>query len=169
MKKIIINAFGLDKPGIVSKVTKIINSYNGNIEISKMIQLESEFTLLLLVEIHEKYCNKLFKKLREIKDLEVNGKITTKKYNPNDSIFYKFSITLADNEGIIYTFTKLFNRYKINIISMETSIVNAPITGSPVFILEAVLMIPKKTNISAFKTKLKKTAEVNSIEFKLQK
>ena len=89
MKKIIINAFGLDKPGIVSKVTKIINSYNGNIEISKMIQLESEFTLLLLVEIHEKYCNKLFKKLRGIKDLEVNGKITTKKYNPNDSIFYK--------------------------------------------------------------------------------
>ena len=46
MKKIIINAFGKDKPGIVSKISGIIKSFQGNIETSKMVQLESDFTLL---------------------------------------------------------------------------------------------------------------------------
>ena len=59
MKKIIINAFGKDKPGIVSKISGIINSFNGNIETSKMIQLETDFTALLLVEISERNINNL--------------------------------------------------------------------------------------------------------------
>ena len=49
MKKIILNAFGEDRPGLVSKITKVISSKNGNIETSKMVQLESDFTLLMLI------------------------------------------------------------------------------------------------------------------------
>ena len=51
MEKIIINAFGPDKPGLVYKISKIILSYNGNIENSKMILLESDFTILMLIKI----------------------------------------------------------------------------------------------------------------------
>ena len=36
MEKIIINAFGKDKPGLVYKISKIILSQNGNIENSKI-------------------------------------------------------------------------------------------------------------------------------------
>ena len=57
MNKIIINAFGNDKPGLVFKITNVIKKYNGNIEVSKIIQLESDFTLLMLVEISLKNTN----------------------------------------------------------------------------------------------------------------
>ena len=71
MKKIIINGFGKDKPGIVSKISGIINSFNGNIETSKMIQLETDFTILMLVEISKKNIKELIKSLETIKDLRV--------------------------------------------------------------------------------------------------
>jgi len=168
MKKIIINAFGLDRPGIVSEVTKIINVYKGNIETSKMLQLESDFSLLILVTIAEKNIDNLFKKLKEIKNLKVTGKTTKTTTNNKDYLFYDFSIKIADNEGIVFIFSKLFKKYGINIINMETYLKNAPITGSPIFLLEATLMIPKSINIKTFNIELKETAEVESIEFNLR-
>ena len=168
MKKIIINAFGLDKPGIVSEVTQIITYYNGNIETSKMLQLESEFSLLILVKIEEKNIEELFNKLREIKNLHVAGKTTNGKSHNTNFSYYNFLITVADNEGIVFIFSKLFNNYGINITSMETSIKNAPITGSPIFSLNATLMIPKTININKFNQELEKTAEAESIEFNLK-
>ena len=168
MKKIIINAFGLDRPGIVSEVTKIINFYKGNIETSKMLQLESDFSLLILVTIEEKNIENLFENLRKIKDLKVTGKTTRKKTNNKNFTFYDFSIKVADNEGIVFIFSKLFKKYGINIINMETYLKNAPITGSPIFLLNATLMIPKTISIKKFNLELEETAEVESIEFNLK-
>ena len=51
MKKLIINAFGPDRPGIVAEISEIILSCNANIENSKMILLESDFTILMLISI----------------------------------------------------------------------------------------------------------------------
>ena len=168
MKKIIINAFGQDRPGIVSEVTKIINFFKGNIETSKMLQLESDFSLLILVHINENNIDNLFEKLKEIKNLKVTGKTTKANTNDKNYLFYDFSIKIADNEGIVFIFSKLFKKYKINIISMETYLKNAPITGSPIFLLDATLMIPKSIDIKKFNFELKETAEVESIEFNLK-
>ena len=51
---------------------------------------------------------------------------------------------------------------------METYLKNAPITGSPIFLLDATLMIPKSIDIKKFNFELKETAEVESIEFNLK-
>ena len=84
MKKIILYARGKDKPGIISRISKEINSLNGNIEISKMIKLETYFNILSLIEIKESDINNLVNKLNEIDDLSIeisNIKNTTKKHN----------------------------------------------------------------------------------------
>ena len=61
MINVIINAFGPDKPGIVYKLTKLIFSAQVNISESKMIRLESDFTLLMLITIPENNCAFLIK------------------------------------------------------------------------------------------------------------
>jgi len=168
MKKIIINAFGLDRPGIVSEVTKVITFLNGNIETSKMLQLESEFTLLMLIKINKDKIDDLFDKLNKINDLTITGKITTEKTEITSFQYYDFSITIADNEGIVFIFSELFKKYKINILNMETEIKNAPITGSPIFLLQSTLMIPENINLNKFEIELNKAAEVESIDFSLK-
>ena len=166
MKKIIINAFGKDKPGLVSKITKIIQSYSGNIEVSKMIQLESDFSLLMLIKINHNKIESLFHSLNNLEELIITGRETKKRNYPQNYQHYSFSIIVSDNEGIIYIFSNLFKKYNINIIHMDTFVKNAPITGTPIFVLESTLMVPNKTKLENFQKELKNLAESHGIEYK---
>ena len=47
MKRIIITAIGKDAPGLVNKITSIINQNNGNIENSKMIKIKNQFAMII--------------------------------------------------------------------------------------------------------------------------
>ena len=165
MNKIIINAFGDDKPGLVFKITKVIKKYNGNIEISKIIQLESDFTLIMLVEISLKNTKELFSELDEITDLKINYKITSKKIADNTCSEYLFTINVADNEGIIYLYSNLFTEFNINILKMESYVKNAANTGYPIFILNSVLTVPNKIDLQKFQSKLIEISETNNIDF----
>ncbi len=165
MNKIIINAFGDDRPGLVFKITNVIKKYNGNIEISKIIKLESDFTLLMLVEISLNNTKELFSELDEITDLKINYKITPKKIADNTCSEYLFTINVADNEGIIYLYSNLFTEFNINILKMESYVKNAANTGYPIFILNSVLTVPDKIDLQKFKSKLIKISETNNIDF----
>ena len=169
MEKLIINAFGPDKPGIVAKISKIIFSFNANIENSKMILLESDFTILMLISIDETKINQFKTELNKIDDLELSFKQTLKR--SNDELKYNkysFTISVADNEGIIYLYSDLFKKNNINIEKMETEIDNAPISGFPMFVLSSILNIPYKLDIDIFKKSLKDIAQENNIEYKLK-
>ena len=169
MKKIIINAFGKDKSGIVSKISGIINSFKGNIEISKMILLETDFTILMLVKISKNNIKDLTQTLKKIKDLNIAIKITEGKTNLNKSSKYSFTVNTIDNEGIIYLFSDLFKKYNINIISMDTYLKNAPITGSPIFYLDSEIILNNKIDLNSLISDLKKVADENNIIFNLEK
>jgi len=168
MEKIIINAFGPDKLGLVSKISKMVLSFNGNIENSKMILLESDFTILMLINIDKKNIKTLERELKNISDLEISFKETNPKENNIKYINYSFSITVADNEGIIYLYSNLFKKNQINIENMETEINNAPISGFPMFTMKSLLNIPADLNITNFKKDLKDIAQENNIEYKLE-
>ena len=68
MEKLIINAFGPDRPGIVAEISEIILLFNANIENSKMILLESDFTLLMLISIEDNKIDKFKNQLNKIGD-----------------------------------------------------------------------------------------------------
>ena len=67
MKNIIIKGIGPDKPGIVSRISGIITSNNGNIEESRMIRLGSEFSIIMMISIDDKHQSDLSKSLESIK------------------------------------------------------------------------------------------------------
>ena len=167
MKKIILNAFGKDRPGLVSKITKVISSSNGNIETSKMVQLESDFTLLMLIEITPDNISSLIIELNKIEELEVNYKETNKKENKVNYNAYSFKVNVADSEGIIYMFSNLFKEYKINIVDMDSYIKNAANTGFPIFFLKSNIFIPDTCNIKKLTKDLDDIAQKNNFEYKL--
>ena len=169
MKKIILNAFGQDQPGLVSKITKKICLREGNIEISKMTQLESDFSLLMLIEISENNIKDLMEDLNEIDSLSVIYKLTDQKKEKTHFTKYLFKISVADNEGIIYLYSNLFKAFEINIINIDTHIKNAANTGFPIFFLEASIMIPLNCNMEEFESELETISQKNNIKYKLKK
>ena len=141
MEKIILYVSGLDRVGIISDITKEISTLNGNIETSKMIKLGQDFNMIVLVSLNPKDINTLEKSLSRYNDLSIIIKQTAldKLSTKNKFIFI---LKGADNEGIVHHCTQLFSKLSINIIDLETKLLNAPITGSPLFYIKSVILVP---------------------------
>lgn len=167
--KLIISANGPDRKGIVSEISSIISNHSANIETSKMIRLEKEFAMLILVEVEENKNEILSNALNQIPGLFVNL-INTK---TNLNILYENKLHLyingADNEGIVYSFSNLLSELEINIDEVNTKIENAPMSATPLFMMDLVIGSKSKINIQKINEKLNVIAEKLGVEVVVKK
>jgi len=167
MGKIIIHVNGLDRIGIISDISKEINKLSGNIETSKMVKLGRDFNMLLLISIKKENIKLLENKLLSYNDLSVTLKQTVDEKPANN--IYLFILKGADNEGIVHMFTQLFSKYNISIIDVETKLLNAPTTGSPLFYMKLILEIPKNILIAEIRRKCHDLEDKNNVAIKISK
>ncbi|MFL2988539.1 MAG: glycine cleavage system protein R [Candidatus Neomarinimicrobiota bacterium] len=167
--KLIISANGPDRKGIVSEISSIISNHSANIETSKMIRLEKEFAMLILIEVEESKNEVLSNALNQIPGLFVNL-INTKN---NLDILYENKLHLyingADNEGIVYSFSNLLSELEINIDEVNTKIENAPMSATPLFMMDLVIGSKSKINIQKINEKLNVIAEKLGVEVVVKK
>jgi len=167
--KLIISANGLDEKGIVSKISSIIGKHNANIETSKMIRLENEFAMLILINIQNEKIKILTKSLNQINELSVNLIET----QTNENILYenKFHLYIngADNEGIVYAFSQFLSEIDINIDEVNTKIKNAPMSATPLFMMDLIIGSKSKINEKDLNEKLNSVGEKLGVEVTIQK
>ena len=167
--KLIISANGPDRKGIVSEISSIIGKHNGNIETSKMIRLEKEFAMLILINIQNEKIKILTDNLNEINNLSVNL-IETK---TNQNILYenKFHLYIngADNEGIVYAFSKFLSEININIDEINTKIKNAPMSATPLFMMDIIIGSKLDINKQKLNKKLNEISERLGVEVAIKK
>ncbi len=145
-KHLVITLTGHDRVGIVEHVTKLLLEYDSNVEASQMSRLGGEFAMLMLVAVPE---NK-FENLREgIRHLKEEGyKIITRQTERGYStkyvgwMPYQIKVSGADHEGIIHHITQYMAEQGINIETMETGMLQAPMSGTPLFTMTAVVLVP---------------------------
>ena len=131
MKRIIITAIGSDAPGLVNKITSIINQNNGNIENSKMIKIKDQFAMIVDFSILENL-DSIKSELSNIKDLKIFYQLAQDSDDLGKTSKTYF-IKGSDDQGIVDKVSKFFSNKGINITEVETFIDQAPITGSPLF------------------------------------
>ena len=152
MNRIIITAIGVDRPGLVNKITSIINQNNGNIENSKMIKIDNQFAIIMDFSTIEDI-NTIEEELKSIKDLEIYYK-HIKSINTNKKIISKSLIKGADDQGIVDTVSNYFKDRGLNIIEIDTFVESAPITGSPLFNMNITIECNKQTNLNQIQKEL---------------
>ena len=167
MEKIIIYVNGRDRIGLISDITKEISNFNGNIETSKMIKLNQDFNMLILISIDNEKIDLLNKNLLLYSDLSISIKKTSNNtIEPNSE--YIFILKGADTEGIVHQCTQLFFDLNINIIDLETHITNAPITGTPLFYIKAIISVPKNISLQIVKNKLDVLENKSNVKIKFE-
>jgi len=166
--KLIISASGPDRKGIVSEISSIINQFNGNIETSRMIRLEEQFSILILIEIENINTKNLKNKIESIENLKVDIN-TTSSLNKEYKNKFHLYINGADNEGIVYSFSNYFSKLNINIEEVSTSIKNAPVSATPLFMMDLIITTSEEINENKIIKDLNKLSEKLGVEVNLKK
>jgi glycine cleavage system transcriptional repressor len=149
-KNLIISLIGHDRVGLVKSLTKLIVEANGNIEASRMAHLGGEFAILMFVSLDTAHLKGLEQKTQELLKEGFKVIITeTKQSDPSQYkgwLPYRIEVNGADHEGIIHAIAERIAALGINIESMDTNTIKAPITGTPLFIMTAVVFAPPDRN-----------------------
>ncbi|MBI4768981.1 MAG: transcriptional regulator [Chloroflexi bacterium] len=145
-KHLVLTVSGTDRPGIVGRLTQIVMSYSGNVEASRMAHLGGEFAVLMLVSAPEEQLGALREGVRQLRDEDF--KVTTRPTQIGDSTRYagyrpyQIGVTGADHEGIIHRIANYLAERQVNIESMDTGLGRAPMSGAPLFAMQAVMLVP---------------------------
>ena len=145
-KNIVLTLAGQDRIGIVERITKEVLSSGGNIEGSRMARLGGEFAMLMLVSVPP---GKLEDLMQDVRALREEGyAVTTRETGESDPakfagwVPYRIEVSGADHEGIIHHITQRLAAHNINIETMDTETVKAPMSGTPLFVMTAIVLAP---------------------------
>ena len=145
-KYLVITVTGHDRTGLVEYITKRILAFDGNVEASQMARLGGEFAMLMMVSVSAEKLDDLRENVRQLR--QEDFKVTTRETQRGVStkytgwMPYRVKVNGADHEGIIHQIAAYMAEHGVNIETMETGLINAPMSGIPLFTMDAVVVVP---------------------------
>lgn len=167
---LILTAVGPDKVGLVEKISEFVFRQSCNIEDSKMAVFCGEFALILLISGAGRELRKIADSSKELAaqtGLNIWVKSPSKREPEASSLPYNLTVSCMDHPGVVYKLSSILSRFGINIESMETKSHAAPVSGTPIFRLEASISVPTKVNVNALRSRLEEFAREENIDFEL--
>ncbi len=146
---------GPDRVGIVEEVTGAILGLGANIGASRMARLGGAFAMLMQVSLPTEALPDLD---AAFAPLVASGySVTTsadiaaatadsKTPDTGTASSYRVEVSGADHEGIVHDIASGLAAAGINIESAETRIVEAPVTGAPLFEMTALVSVPAEVD-----------------------
>jgi glycine cleavage system transcriptional repressor len=80
---------------------------------------------------------------------------------------YEIDLTGADHEGIVHKVSAWLHEQAINILSMSTEVVSAPMTGTPLFCMNAVVVVPTSLSEKELQNELNNIGGQENVEIKV--
>jgi len=170
-KNIVLSLTGSDRVGIVDSVTEILTKYDGNVETSRMARLGGEFAMLMLVSMPADQLE-IFKdgiESLQKKGFQVTTKLTEQSHGQKYAgwLPYQVEVHGADHEGIIHKVAHYLTEHDINIESMDTGVVPAPMSGTLFFSMSAVILAPPSLPYKEWQADLDDIADSLNVEIKV--
>ncbi|MDO8755287.1 MAG: ACT domain-containing protein [Anaerolineales bacterium] len=169
-KNIVLTLTGRDKIGIVDSVTSVIVKRDGNVEASRMTRLGGEFAMLMLIALPDKEFANLD---QDFQQLRSEGYQLTLLQTEDDSkkyagwLPYEIEVTGADHEGIIHDISHHLATQGINIENMDTSSKPAPMSGTPLFTMKGIVVVPPQLNFHVWSNALEEIGDKLNVSVKV--
>ena len=80
---------------------------------------------------------------------------------------YQLKVTGFDRPGIVHQVTELIAKLEINVATLDSRIAFAPLSGTPMFVLEAHLQIPTQAALRQLRRDLSATCDEIDLDFAL--
>ena len=167
---LILTAIGPDQVGLVQKISEFIVRRGCNIEDSKMAVFCGEFAVIVLISGDGGNLVKIGRDYRELETetgLAISIKTPATRSPAESFLPYKLTVSCMDHPGIVYRISGVLSSMGVNIESMETKTYSAPVSGTPIFQLEANLAVPTKTNINRLRERFSEIQREENIDIDL--
>jgi|SRR5579883_2575377 len=147
---LVITAVGPDRVGLVGRISQFILHEGCNIEDSKMAVFCGEFTIILLVSGEPVALDRLthsFEQLTAQTGLTFFSKRPAPKVYADSALPCKLLASCLDHPGVVHQLSSALSELGVNIESMETKTDEAPMSGTPIFRMEAFVSVPSVVNL----------------------
>jgi glycine cleavage system transcriptional repressor len=170
---LVLSALGPDRPGLVAEVTSFLTDRGGNIEDSRMAVFGAEFGIFVLVSGTPEEVAKIAEDARALEEKTSLTVLTRPTKSPSEhrhapTVPCIVTAEALDHEGFLRSVARALARTGANIVSLETSAYNAPVTGSPLFRLEAQVDLPREVTIAKVREAMSELAERQNIDIEVR-
>lgn len=143
---LVINAVGPDRVGIVSGLTEMVVDRGGNVGESQASRLGSHFGLMMLVSVPKSSSHDLQEAVQNMEGMSTSCYSTDDPNavtaSPRVGYSGHFTLSGADNPGIVNKVTKILVKHRLNIDEMKTFEEAAPYGGTTLFHMNGVATSP---------------------------
>jgi len=169
-KQMVLTATGHDRVGIVEQLTELLLQFDGNVESSRMVHLKGDFAMLMFVNAPEEKIEGLREALAEVHYVSADVHTGLSEISePEETAVNPCAITVlgADHMGIIHKITRYLAEQGLNLETMTTEVVAAPMSGSPLFTMSAVVNIPPQLEVSDLREALEFIGDEMGVDTKV--
>ena len=157
-KNLVITVTSEDRPGIVERITEVLLEYGANLEESRMARLGGEFAGIMLTAADEDRADALSAALAALADEGITA--DAKAAHPSCAIgegrgvAHEIQLSGVDHEGIVHGITDFLAEQGVNIEDLATDMVPAPLSGTPLFNMRAIVLVPETLGTIELRDKL---------------
>lgn len=154
----ILFSVGKDRPGIVDDISMILFERGANIEDSRMTVMGGCFAMMTLFSCPSDQMQTIKSDLQDLRKrgLEIS---LHEAQDPNTtyrqaSLPLKFEVVAMDHPGIVQKVVHILHAHNVNIQTLNTQVIRAPLSGSPLFDLILEAEVPVEKPIAIVKAEL---------------
>jgi len=168
----VVTIIGPDRRGLVAKITEEIVTHQANIEESHMARLGGEFAVIMLISVSDGQTQTLLNGLEKlngdqvkvfIKETDLSRLKVFEGFMP-----YQISVIGADHEGIVHRVAEYMAEQRIQVDEMETHVSMAPVTGAPLFSMQAEVQAPPEISLPVLRDKLEELGDQLGVDIEVK-
>lgn len=170
-KRFVLTLTGSDRIGIVQHVTESILECGGDVQASRMARLGGEFAMILLVSIPDSETERLSANIENLSGEGFKVSFTETEWGVSarhkEWLPYLIKVRGANHEGIIHKISEHLSKQGINIESIDTNVVPAPMSGAPLFTMDAIVVVPPDLPKSKWQADLEEVADRLNVDLEV--
>ena len=153
---LLLTAVGPDRTGLVESLAQRIAAAGGNWEESRMARLAGSFAGIVLVTIDSTQSDRLIASLRELESagLQVTARSVDAAAQRASGTRVRLSVTGGDRPGIVRDVSRVLAERGVNVEELESAMASAPMSGEPLFVAKARLLVPASLELPTLRSAL---------------
>lgn len=168
MDHLVLTVIAADQPGLVERVAQCIAAHGGNWLESRMSRMAGQFAGILRVAVPAEGYDELVEGLQGLSAHGIRVMLAQSGIEPACT-WKPILLDLVGNDrpGIVRDITRLLAELGVNLESLITEVMPAPMSSEPLFHAEAVLAVPLTLSLDVLQARLEGLADELMVELNL--